>query len=71
VIEEQAMPADPDALEGVQQAFFELAKTRFPHCWAAREVLAEPNFDARFRNGIDLLLDGVEQQIRRQSFVPH
>ncbi|TBV70139.1 TetR/AcrR family transcriptional regulator C-terminal domain-containing protein [Pseudoxanthomonas winnipegensis] len=67
VIEEQSLPTDPDALEGVQQAFFELARARFPHCWEAREVLAEPNFDARFRNGIDLLLDGVEQQIRRQS----
>jgi AcrR family transcriptional regulator len=67
VIEEQSLPTSPDALDGVQQAFFELAKARFPHCWAAREVLAEPRFDERFKRGIDLLLDGVEQHIQTSS----
>lgn len=67
VIEEQSLPADLGELDGVQQAFFELARERFPHCWAAHEVWSEPNFDARFRNGIDLILDGVEQQILRKS----
>ncbi|MET1023981.1 MAG: TetR/AcrR family transcriptional regulator C-terminal domain-containing protein [Pseudoxanthomonas sp.] len=69
VIEEQSLPTSPDAIDGVQQAFFELARTRFPHIWEAREVLVEPNFEARFRNGIDLILDGVEQQILKKSFV--
>ncbi len=67
VIEEQSLPADLGELDGVQQAFFELARERFPHCWAAREVWSEPDFDARFRNGVDLILDGVEQQILRKS----
>lgn len=71
VIEEQAQPEPSEASEGVRQAFFELARARFPHCWQAREVLTEPNFDARFGNGIDLILDGFEQQIRKQSSVSH
>lgn len=69
VIEEQSLPADPNDLEGVQQAFFELARTRFPHCWEAREVLAEPRFDERFQRGIDLFLDGVEQHVLKGASV--
>jgi len=67
VIEEQSLPDQPGAMEGVQQAFFELARARFPHCWEARDVLAEPRFDERFTNGIDLILDGVEQQILKRT----
>lgn len=71
VIEEQSHHDYPDAAEGVQQAFFELAKARFPHFWEAREVLAEPKFDERFSNGIDLILDGVEQQILKRTVPSH
>lgn len=67
VIEEQALPDQPGALDDVREAFFALAKARFPHCWQAREVLADPRFDERFSNGIDLLLDGVEQRILREA----
>jgi TetR/AcrR family tetracycline transcriptional repressor len=67
VIEEQSLPGQPGVIEGVQQAFFELAKARFPRCWEAREVLAEPKFDERFKNGIDLILDGVEQKILKRT----
>lgn len=69
VIEEQSLPQQAGDLEGIQQAFFELAKARFPHCWEARDVLAEPRFDERFQNGIDLILDGVEQQILKKNFI--
>ncbi len=67
VIEEQSLPDQPDVLEGVQQAFFELARARFPRCWEARELLAEPKFDERFSNGIELILDGVEQRILKST----
>jgi AcrR family transcriptional regulator len=67
VIEEQSLPDEPGVMEGVQQAFFELARARFPHCWEARDLFAEPRFDERFTNGIDLILDGVEQQILKRT----
>ena len=67
VIEEQSLPDEPSVMEGLQRAFFELARARFPHCWEARDLLAEPRLDERFTNGIDLILDGVEQQILKRT----
>lgn len=64
VIEEQALPDGACDMAGVQQAFLELAQARYPYCWQARDVLSEPGFEARFGNGVDLLLDGVEQRLR-------
>lgn len=66
VIEEQSLPGH-GVMEGVQQAFFEMARTRFPHCWEARHLFEEPRFDERFTNGIDLFLDGVEQQVLKRT----
>lgn len=63
VIEEQSLPTEVDVVEGIREDFFALAKARFPHCWQARESIADLDFDGRFNNGIDLLLDGVERRI--------
>ena len=63
VIEEQALPNGACDMAGVQQAFLDLAQAKFPHCWEARDVLSEPGFEARFGNGVDLLLDGVERRL--------
>lgn len=67
VIEEQSFPEDRGDVEGVQQAFMKLAEERYPHCWKARHVLAEPAFETRFEKGLDLLLDGVQQQLIKVS----
>lgn len=67
VIEEQSLPQDQDDLNGVQQAFLKLSEERFPHCWSARGFLAEPEYDARFDKGIDLLLDGIQQHLATVS----
>ncbi|WDS38014.1 TetR/AcrR family transcriptional regulator C-terminal domain-containing protein [Pseudoxanthomonas sp.] len=67
VIEEQALPQDWHALDSVQHEFLALAEARFPHCWSAREFLAEPEYEIRFRNGVDLLLDGIAQRLTRTS----
>ncbi|KAF1716427.1 TetR family transcriptional regulator [Pseudoxanthomonas yeongjuensis] len=63
VIEEQALPDRGGDIAGVQQALHDLAEARDPHCWQARQALSEPNFKARFGNGVDLLLDGVQQRL--------
>lgn len=64
VIEEQALPDGVCDMAGLQQAFMDLAQAKFPYCWEARDLLTEPGFEARFGNGVDLLLDGVEQRLR-------
>ncbi|HBK47256.1 MAG TPA: TetR family transcriptional regulator [Xanthomonadaceae bacterium] len=70
VIEEQSLPADRGEIERVRKLFMALAQERFPYCWQARHVLAEPAFDPRFEKGLDLLLDGVEQHIARTTAAP-
>ena len=67
VIEEQSLPEETSVMEGLQRAFFELARARFPHCWEARDLLTEPRFDERFADGIDLFLDGIEQRILKRT----
>lgn len=62
VIEEQSWPGD-GSLQALGEAFLALAEARFPYCWAARDVWAEVDFDARFEQGLGLMLDGIAQRI--------
>ena len=70
VIEEQALPAYADEAEQIRSAFLEMARAQFPCLWAARNALVEldePTFDARFREGLELLFDGVELRLARAA----
>lgn len=62
VIEEQSWPGD-GTMEALGESFMALAEARFPHCWSAREVWSEVDFDTRFEQGLGLLLDGIEQRL--------
>jgi len=62
VIEEQSWPGD-GSMEALGEAFMALAEARFPHCWSARDVWSEVDFDTRFEQGLALLLDGIEQRL--------
>jgi len=62
VIEEQSWPGD-GSMEALGESFMALAEARFPHCWSAREVWSEVDFDTRFEQGLGLLLDGIEQRL--------
>ena len=64
VIEEQSWPGD-GSMEALGESFMALAEARFPHCWSAREVWSEVDFDARFEQGLGLMLDGIEQRLAR------
>ncbi|GAB3049481.1 TetR/AcrR family transcriptional regulator C-terminal domain-containing protein [Stenotrophomonas tumulicola] len=64
VIEEQSWPGD-GSMEALGEAFMALAEQRFPHCWEAREVWGEVDFDTRFEQGLGLMLDGIEQRLSR------
>ena len=66
VIEEQSWPGD-GSMEALGEAFMALAEQRFPHCWQAREVWREVDFDTRFEQGVGLMLDGIEQRLARNS----
>ncbi len=62
VIEEQSWPGD-GSMEALGESFMALAEARFPHCWSAREVWSEVDFDTRFEQGLGLLLDGIDQRL--------
>ena len=65
-MEEQALdPRNALDLASRKQAFFEMTKARFPRNWAAREAIFSSDFDARFMTGLDLLIEGVAQQVSR------
>lgn len=64
VIEEQSWPGD-GSMEALGEAFMALAEARFPHCWDAREVWSEVDFDTRFEQGLGLMLDGIELRLAR------
>lgn len=64
VIEEQSWPGD-GSMEALGEAFMALAEARFPHCWDAREVWSEVDFDMRFEQGLGLMLDGIELRLAR------
>lgn len=66
VIEEQSWPGD-GSMEALGEAFMALAEQRFPHCWQAREVWRQVDFDTRFEQGVGLMLDGIEQRLARTS----
>jgi len=66
VIEEQSWPGD-GSMEALGEAFMALAEARFPHCWQARDVWSEVDFDARFEQGLGLMLDGIERRLSRES----
>jgi AcrR family transcriptional regulator len=66
VIEEQSWPGD-GSMEALGEAFMSLAEARFPHCWQAREVWSEVDFDARFEQGLGLMLDGIALRLSRES----
>ncbi|WP_315386455.1 TetR/AcrR family transcriptional regulator C-terminal domain-containing protein [uncultured Stenotrophomonas sp.] len=66
VIEEQSWPGD-GSMEALGESFMALAEARFPHCWSAREVWSEVDFDTRFEQGLGLLLDGIEQRLARAA----
>nr|WP_163500889.1 TetR/AcrR family transcriptional regulator C-terminal domain-containing protein [Halomonas socia] len=63
VIEEQAVSDDKIDMEQRTATFLALAKERFPKFHRAAHVLFEPDFDARFTVGVDLLLAGIEQRL--------
>ncbi|TWH09383.1 MULTISPECIES: TetR/AcrR family transcriptional regulator C-terminal domain-containing protein [Pseudoxanthomonas] len=63
VIEEQALPTDPDQVALLKQAFTDAVEDGCPCLRDARDALLEPDFDARFREGLELLLDGVERRV--------
>ena len=63
VLEEQALgPGSAVDLNSRKQAFFELAKARYPFNWAARDAIFSTDFERRFMAGLDLLIVGVSQQ---------
>lgn len=64
VIEEQSWPGD-GSMEALGEAFMALAEKRFPHCWQARDVWSEVDFDTRFEQGLGLMLDGIELHLSR------
>ncbi|MDX5514812.1 MULTISPECIES: TetR/AcrR family transcriptional regulator C-terminal domain-containing protein [Stenotrophomonas] len=66
VIEEQSWPGD-GSMEALGEAFMALAEARFPHCWQARDAWSEVDFDARFEQGLGLMLDGIERRLSRES----
>lgn len=66
VIEEQSWPGD-GSMEALDEAFMALAEARFPHCWQARDAWSEVDFDARFEQGLGLMLDGIERRLSRES----
>lgn len=66
VIEEQSWPGD-GSMEALGEAFMALAEQRFPHCFQAREVWREVDFDTRFEQGVGLMLDGIEQRLARNA----
>jgi len=66
VIEEQSWPGD-GSMEALGEAFMALAEARFPHCWQARDVWSEVDFDARFEQGLGLMLDGIALRLSRAS----
>jgi TetR/AcrR family tetracycline transcriptional repressor len=66
VIEEQSWPGD-GSMEALGEAFMALAEARFPHCWQARDVWSEVDFDTRFEQGLGLMLDGIELRLSRES----
>lgn len=73
VIEEQAVP-DYRQVEDVSKAFQALSQARFPHCWRARQQLIEPDFEGRFAQGVNLMLDGIEHwlsQAEARALPPH
>lgn len=74
VIEEQSLPAYADDAEQIRQDLLQAAQAGFPCLWEARETLMamDGSFDARFVEGLDLLLDGMEQRlVRAGSHAPH
>ncbi|MNV74121.1 hypothetical protein D3C71_1673180 [compost metagenome] len=54
-------------MEALGEAFMALAEARFPHCWQARDVWSEVDFDARFEQGLGLMLDGIELHLARDA----
>jgi len=64
-IEEQALPTDPGQVALLKTAFSEAVEQDHPHLRAARDGLLQPDFDARFVAGLDLLLDGVQARLDR------
>lgn len=66
VIEEQSWPGD-GSMQALGATFLALAEARFPHCWQAREVWDAVDFDARFEQGLGLMLDGIAQRIARDG----
>lgn len=67
VIEEQSWPQEGVDTEALRQAFFELAEARFPHCWQAKDAWSDPDFDRRFDQGLDLILDGIALRLDRYA----
>ncbi len=66
VIEEQSWPGD-GSMEALGEVFMALAEERFPHCWEARDAWDEVDFDARFEQGLGLMLDGIALRLPRTA----
>jgi len=66
VIEEQSWPGD-GSMDALGETFLAMAEQRFPHCWQARDFWSEVDFDARFEQGLGLMLDGIELRLARAA----
>lgn len=63
VIEEQAVSGDEIDMAQRVQTLLALAENGFPKSHRAARMMFEPDFDARFADGVDLLLTGVEHHL--------
>lgn len=71
VMEEQALgPGSSLDLPSRKQAFIELAQTKYPHNWRARDAIFSEEFEGRFSVGLDLLIDGIQLRIHAGTCPP-
>ncbi len=65
VMEEQALgPEGGIDIAARKAAFVTLAKEKYPQSLAARDVMFDTDFDARFATGLELLVAGLKSKLR-------
>ncbi|QSQ25292.1 TetR/AcrR family transcriptional regulator C-terminal domain-containing protein [Pyxidicoccus parkwayensis] len=65
-IEEQSLGAQKAEGPPVAERIRALAKGRFPHVAAAADAIVDPDFDARFAFGLELLVSGLRNRKPRR-----
>jgi len=64
VMEEQGLGPEGGIDVAVRTAaFVKLAKEKYPHSLAARDVIFDPDFDTRFATGLELLVTGLQTKL--------